>query len=108
MRGLRPISYSLLVAFCYRHLPPPDRNGLARQITDSAPASRGDTAAALQSSQEWGSGRQGEYEIMTHLLKARPHGDCTGVAWVRCGGQASGDAVWRTPHVAVSVRPDES
>ena len=26
-RESQPISYSLLVAFCYRHLPPPDRNG---------------------------------------------------------------------------------
>ena len=25
---LQPISYSLLVAFCYRHLPPPKSKGL--------------------------------------------------------------------------------
>jgi hypothetical protein len=33
---LQPIAYSLLVAFRYRHLPPPDRKGLARQITEPA------------------------------------------------------------------------
>ncbi len=41
---LQPISYSLLVAFCYRHLPPPNRKGLARQITEPAPASGGRAA----------------------------------------------------------------
>ncbi len=61
MRELQPISYSLLVAFCYRHLPPPDRNGARPPDHDSAAASGGRAAAALQSSQEWGSGCQGEY-----------------------------------------------
>jgi hypothetical protein len=41
---LQRISYSLLVAFCYRHLPPPDRNGPARQITEPTSASGGRAA----------------------------------------------------------------
>src|SRR6516225_4114133 len=39
---------------------------------------------------------------MTHLLRARLHGDCTGVAWVSCGAVGGGPAagaVWRTPHL---------
>jgi len=35
---LSRISYSLPTAFCYRHLPPPERKGLDRQITEPAPA----------------------------------------------------------------------
>src|SRR5271166_2157699 len=41
---LQRISYSWLVALCYRHLPPPNRKGLARQITEPAPASGGRAA----------------------------------------------------------------
>ena len=41
---LQRIGYSLLVAFCYRHLPPPNRTGLARQITEPASASDGRAA----------------------------------------------------------------
>jgi hypothetical protein len=33
---LQPIAYSWPVAFRYRQLPPPDRKGLARQITEPA------------------------------------------------------------------------
>ena len=47
-------------------------------------------AALRQSSQNWGNDRQGEYENMTHLLKAILHGDYTGVAGARRSGQASG------------------
>ena len=45
MRGLQPISYSLLVAFCYRHLPPSKSQKVrGRQITEPASASGGHAA----------------------------------------------------------------
>ena len=44
IRELQRINYSLLVAFCCRHQPPPDRKGPARQITEPASASGGRAA----------------------------------------------------------------
>ena len=38
---LQPNGYSLLVAFCCCHLPPPKSQGLARQITQSRLAGQG-------------------------------------------------------------------
>ena len=35
---LQRISYSLLIAFCYRQMPLPNRKGLARQIREPTPA----------------------------------------------------------------------
>ena len=49
---LQRISYSLLVAFCYRDLPPPDRAGLACQITEPASASGGRAARQVPASRQ--------------------------------------------------------
>ena len=52
--------------------------------------------------------RQGEYENMTRLLEGQT---CAAVARELHGCDVMAGqwgAVWRTPHLAVSVRPDES
>src|SRR5215471_6839992 len=56
---LQRISYSLLVAFCYRDLPPPDRAGLACPITEPASASGGRAARQVPASRQGRSYRGG-------------------------------------------------
>ena len=59
-------------------------------------------AALRQLSQNWGGDRQGEYENMTHLLSpAAREAHRRGAV-----GRPAGSAVWRTQHLAVSVRPE--
>ena len=71
MRVLQRISYSLLVAFCYRHLPSPDRAGLACQITEPASASGGRAARQVRASRQGLSYRGGSPPWRDRLIPYR-------------------------------------